>query len=431
MKNLLKIEFTVNNREWHQNQCLENLDLGINVNLIMCMDDSYQRETTKNNLFKITDEEYTPVDKDKLFFLPAVSVPRIKLKDLATKRGIKTTRDITTANAIFASNRTVHKLTDYNWYNVYSTADFKLFFEATKEYIEVQDIASIETALEFYTEDIILTGHLGNKVMCSNASPHQLIEPSEGTIRFLYFKDDYFDLAECLLKGGLCNIYDESEILKHVNGSDCVTIDVDMYKNLSEMFDSDDTDNHTLAMEIMANCNYTDSLLFLEMLFMDYGNTMYYRDSRNHVNFKGLLSYLDKDSRNMSTNIDEAMKSLREKGKMTKENVQTLLMHQCGKTLSIYGSHEYFSIKSISLKPEYLEEIGDDLDFKIQPDFTPAIQEEEIKEATEDEASEQLHGVDNTGGLEYEAEKMIASQEESPLDEGIIAESQEEQQYDL
>ena len=406
MKNLLNIEFTVNNGDWHQNPCLQNLDLGIDVNLITCMQESYQKGSTKNNLFKITDEEYTPVDKDKLYFLPAVSVPRIKLKDLATQRGIKTTRDITAANAIFASNRTIDKITDYNWYYVYSTANFKLFFEAAREYIEVQDVASIETALEFYTEDIILTQHTGSRVMCSNASPHQLLEPDEGTLRFLYFKDEYTDLAEHVLKGGLCNIYDESEILKHVNGSDCITIDVNMYKNLSEMFDSDDTDNHTLAMEIMANCNYIDSLLFLEMLFMDYSSVMSYRESKNHVNFKGLLSYLDKRSTNMSTNIDEAMNSLREKGKMTKDNVQTLLMHQCGKNLSISGSYNYFSIKSISLKEEYLQEMGEDLDFKIQPDFTPDVQEEVIEEIveefTEDEVVEQLYGVDNTAGLSNE-----------------------------
>jgi len=405
MKNLLNIDFTVNNSDWYSDSDLENLDLSIDIDLISLIQYNNTIDTFKK-LCSITDQEYIPTDKDKLYFLPGVSVPRIKLKDLATQRGIKTTRDITTANAIFASNRSLDKITDYKWYYAFSTADFKLFFEAAKEYIEVQDVESISTALEFYTEDIILTDHLGTRIMCDDGSPHQLDKPTNGSTRFTYFKNDYADLGKLLLNGGLCNIYDETEILKHVNGDDCVTIDLDMYKNLSEMFDSDDTDNHTLAMEIMANCNYTDSLLFLEMLFMDYSSIMSYRESKGHVNFKGLLSYLDKRSTNMSTNIDEAMNSLREKGKMTKDNVQTLLMHQCGKNLSISGSYNYFSIKSISLKEEYLQEMGEDLDFKIQPDFTPDVQEEVIEEIveefTEDEVVEQLYGVDNTAGLSNE-----------------------------
>ena len=30
------------------------------------------------------------------------------------------------------------------------------------------------------------------------------------------------------------------------------------------MFNSSDQDNHVMAMEIMANCNYEDSMLYLE-----------------------------------------------------------------------------------------------------------------------------------------------------------------------
>ena len=44
--------------------------------------------------FNINQNGYTPMKGDKLYFLPGVNIPRIKLKDLATKFGIRTVRDV-------------------------------------------------------------------------------------------------------------------------------------------------------------------------------------------------------------------------------------------------------------------------------------------------------------------------------------------------
>ncbi len=53
--------------------------------------------------FNINQNGYTPMKGDKLYFLPGVNIPRIKLKDLATKFGIRTVRDVSEATILFGS----------------------------------------------------------------------------------------------------------------------------------------------------------------------------------------------------------------------------------------------------------------------------------------------------------------------------------------
>jgi hypothetical protein len=49
-----------------------------------------------------------------------------------------------------------------------------------------------------------------------------------------------------------------------------------------------------LAMEIMANSKYVESLIYLELLFYRYAGRISDRHTKNHVNFKSLLGYLGK-----------------------------------------------------------------------------------------------------------------------------------------
>jgi hypothetical protein len=82
--------------------------------------------------FNIVKNEYTPMKGDKLYFLPGVNIPRIKLKDLATKFGIRTIRDINEATIIFGSSKTKDKMTGSSWKYKIPTTLVQLFFETYK-----------------------------------------------------------------------------------------------------------------------------------------------------------------------------------------------------------------------------------------------------------------------------------------------------------
>ena len=82
----------------------------------------------------ISSNEYVPADDQKLYFMPAVNIPRVKLKDLYSKYKIKTVRNIEDATHIFAGQNTYSKLVTNSWYyNLSKDAVEKLytFFEET------------------------------------------------------------------------------------------------------------------------------------------------------------------------------------------------------------------------------------------------------------------------------------------------------------
>mgnify|MGYP003639723200 CR=1 FL=1 len=415
MREILHIEFDLEDYDFNNSSDLSDLEITSSINLVFQDKYAYATEQfVEDSILKITDQEYIPNDKDKLYFLPGVSVPRIKLKDLATTRGIKTTRKIKDAHAIFASRATLSKLTENTWRNFYKTEDVKAFIEAGKEYFDSYDYEKLTTALEFYTEDIITTSYQGVKVLEHEDIPFKITSNYENE-RFIVIKEENAEIFIALKNNQTGTIYDESKILAHVNGDNCVTIDHDMYTNLHDMFESSDTDNHILAMEIMANSNYIESLLYIEMLFMNHAHDMD-RNEKNHVNFKSLLSYLDKEKGYMNTDLDKVMSSLRAKGVFTKDNIEKLLKYESEKHLSLSGSYTYFTVKSVSLKPEYLLEINSDLDFIIQEDYVPVIEEAPTFDNTtvDDQAAEE--GTEEF--IEYpeitneEAEHNIKAQEE-------------------
>ena len=88
-------------------------------------------------------------------------------------------------------------------------------------------------------------------------------------------------------------IFDESELLALINGDDAVTITAEVYQQLVKMFESSDQDNHIMAMEIMANSNYVDSALYLLLLLEGFEHKISSCNTRNHVNFKSMVSYFN------------------------------------------------------------------------------------------------------------------------------------------
>jgi hypothetical protein len=199
-------------------------------------------------------------------------------------------------------------------------------FETVKDKMDEYYIENIDTVLEFYQEQYVYmdyssSSEIRNEYPFFDARKIEGLVASINNSRTFYAVDDsyrdYFPAVTNL------TIYDEAELLKYINGSDAVIIDSVMFEQLSDMFKSSDNDNHILAMEIMANSNYIDSLLYLELLFKEYHNQMFNCHTKKHVNFKSLLGYLGKDSY-MNTDIDDIMKSLIDKGVVDTDKIDII-----------------------------------------------------------------------------------------------------------
>jgi hypothetical protein len=134
----------------------------------------------------------------------------------------------------------------------------------------------------------------------------------------------------------------------------------------------------------MANSNYIDSLLYLELLFKEHSGAMYHCHTKKHVNFKSLLGYLNKDSY-MSTNIDDIMRSLIDKGVLDTEKIN-VIMDRYAHEIEDHGSTNFFKVKSVTVNEETLALLNANYVYNKLEDFVP--------EGTtiEDDEEIELHG---------------------------------------
>lgn len=350
-----------------------------------------------SDTLNIVKNEYTPMKGDKLYFLPGVNIPRIKLKDLATKFGIRTVRDINEATIIFGSSKTKDKMTGSSWKYKIPTPVVQLFFETYKNDMDDYQFSKIETALEFYTEEYILTDWSTARNFTDTDCPQfnsyslqpvylDYVNNKRTSSEYVYdVATEYISIFNSL-KGR--EIIDESCLLDQLNGDDAVIIDADMFTQLTTMFNSSDDDNHILAMEILANSKYKESLLYIEMIFKNHAYSIGNCHTKNHVNFKSLLSYLGKSNRYIDTSLDDIMNSLISKKVLTKDKID-ILLENYGHEINNRGDSTYFKVQTITVNEDTLSLLNENYNYKVIEDYEPSIvenlEEEKLDEVIEDE----------------------------------------------
>jgi hypothetical protein len=258
----------------------------------------------------------------------------------------------------------------------------------------------VTQAFEFYElEEIIIKRTLAaiSRYSVSDATLKHNIEQCKGfgnyTNEYAYSADvEYDELFKTIITKEL---WSEDALLVHVNGDNAVTIDSDMYEQIADMFRSSDSDNHILAMEIMANSNYKDSLLYLEILFKEFEGQIYNSHTKKHVNFKSLLNYLGKE-RSINTNLNDVMNSLINKGVLTTDMLN-VLMDRYHIEIQRNGDYNYFKVKTITVDEDTLALLKTNYIYNLLEDYQPVpvdISEEEVEEFPE------IHGnLDDLAGV--------------------------------
>jgi len=100
------------------------------------------------------------------------------------------------------------------------------------------------------------------------------------------FKEDFIsDVIENTLNGNDSSYYLDTAINKSLQDAS-PEIDEDMYDQMCNLFKSTDKDNHTLAMEVLANCNIEKSAVYVFDIMKVFNQTMRYNSAYNSVNFK-------------------------------------------------------------------------------------------------------------------------------------------------
>lgn len=356
---------------------------------IIGVDLNFREVFTKDFEAQSLRQNYIPGRNDKLYFLPGVNIPRVKLKNLTTEYNIKTVRDVEDATHIFAGKDTSANIGKIHWQYTLDRIAVENFITLAKEDIDSYDFNKLELALAGYTEDYVFCSYntrrliLGfdNNLPCKSNLQFQqnlLKLQHNDSVRVSAIKSNYEKLYTYVSQ---CDLYSETALLAHVNGDDAVIIDETVFDQLQTMLRSSDDDNATLALEIMANCNYSDSLLYLEMLFKECAHNIANCSAKKHVNFRSLLSYLNKDYRYFDTSLDNIVQSLINKKVLTQDKLD-ILINRYNEELSRHGSTTFFRVKTVTMSTEVLELLNTNYSNQITEDFVPAPVEtvEELEE---------------------------------------------------
>lgn len=292
---------------------------------------------------------YVPVKGDMIYLLPGVNIPRVKLKDLALSLGIRVVRDPAKANVIFAGRNSIAKITSSRWvYKVSSTFALERIKEICDDGYYIQNL---ETAINSTGETDIFGDYsdITNVIAYNNRN--------EYNSSYIYTIDPEYSEMYNIVKGK--TIYSEAELLNNINGDDSTTIDEEVFQQLKNMFDSSDSDNHVLAMEIMANSKYEDSVLYLLMLISENAQRINNSNTRNHVNFKSMLTYFNWQPRDVNhQNTDDIVQIIDKKGLLTVDMIKRLYQEYNNDIVRNIYYDDVFEVKEVTIKKEYLEKLN-------------------------------------------------------------------------
>jgi hypothetical protein len=105
-----------------------------------------------------------------------------------------------------------------------------------------------------------------------------------------YGSSDYFIINQDLLNYKKPFVYD-SKFLEYVS-EDLYVIDENNYEELRSLGNSHDKENHLMLMELLSNCNFNKSFLYILFILSEYANQFKSLDQYKHVNFQSLLKYI-------------------------------------------------------------------------------------------------------------------------------------------
>ena len=353
----------------------------LNIEGKLSVTEGYFPDNDTDTTFDNPKTEYNLTVGDKFYFLPGVSVPRIKLKDLASSHKIKTVKDINDATVIFTGRKTMHSVTDYVWHHAVPKEGLLSFLASAKENGNISDYEyeKLVPVISASIEDMLCTDYQTRRLLEDVCIPYYMNNIIVGSNKFVTINPDYSDLYHALQTKEL---YTEDALYPHLNGPDATIIDEGMYESISEMFKSSDNDNCTLAMEIMANCDYNESIAYLGLLFNSYGVKIYAMKSKNHVNFKSLMNYMGNSPSSPSMSKDDIVKSILDKGLLKAANAK-ILMDAFSHELGYGGNSRYFRIKSVCFSTDVDKALEAELTLQVKKDYvpeTPQEQEEVIVE---------------------------------------------------
>ena len=295
-------------------------------------------------------KEYIPQNGDKIYIDPSCNIPRFKLRAWGEPQNISIVRSPDKATVKVASDDIIRNNCEWKYGQVIRIDVFSKIpkFEQFKDLYKLID-------------ESIASGIITDKdYIYGNYPFSNLIESTIDTD-----EDDLFEGVQLhfIKEGGEKTLkdvlnpaavyYHENAILNLINNTHGTIMDEQMYTTIKSLFQSEDTNNHVVAMESMANCIYSESAIYLLKLIEEFRSEMYNNRVKNNVNFKSLLNFFNV---NLSRryDIDDILASLSYANLFTSENLSTLYP-EIIERIQDGGNFEYFEVDTIKLTEKGLQ----------------------------------------------------------------------------
>ena len=302
---------------------------------------------------------------DKIYFLPGVTIPRFKVRELGKDVGFDIVRNIDKATKIIINTQAfIDETTEkINYY--YETIRVDTFIKLL-DLIENDPHYSQEVKLKtFITEvkskiasinnDKVLVPYRVRNLIakfCDLYSiPEDDLEVSDVSMQMRFFKGDVYNDLTQNIKNTNTDLIDEKTLIEQCNGNK--TIDHEGYTRLNQMFSN--YQNADVALELLCNYNYEESMFYILLLASKHS----FNDisASKHVSYKNLRNYCKKEwnidiSYFYRSSLMHVIRPCFNRGTMSKE-ILGLFKNEILEFIKNNGENDMFAITSISLKDDF------------------------------------------------------------------------------
>lgn len=278
----------------------------------------------------VTSDKTIDLQDKKIYRYPNLELPRQKVDLLKTKFNVKIIRDAELADIHIVSDKLILNLLTLDWGKSLTYAQMFEVFNTLKQNDQLTEsgLNKCKELLSIIEKDAYIRVNV-----CKD---YRYTSPVGDTINDKLSDFDHDGSRDMIIRDGNVTLYDQlcsatALIVKDVEinkiiSEDLAVISEDQFDQVSKMIQSQDRDNRTLAVEMLANCNVEESFDIVSFLFFWYFDWFKDTNNWNNINVKTLRKRLEKFSGSKDTNrqwaYDQYITLLHEENKITDFIVQ-------------------------------------------------------------------------------------------------------------
>lgn len=302
-----------------------------------------------------------------LYRFPKLTLPRTKMDSIKEKFNVKVTRKKDVADWKVISDKFINSLSSYSWCSIYNIEKCKEIINKHKAYISAEVYDGFMQYVNNIQQDDLIEFDTNYHWNSSLPSLKDSDEHSFGSYNYIESEhettfDDLLASNNLILDSQLNDfIYDDLHVLTK-----------EEYLNSRNMIKSDDRENRSLALELLANCNLNKSFDYVSMLFYFYYDYLKDTNNWNSVNVKtlrkALYNFRPHHNNYYGHYYEYYLKALIKHDQFTEfafEECARYAFHNVVKKHMGMGDDSVFQIdlKAIKVNPKYVEKLKQDNDF--------------------------------------------------------------------